>query len=256
MSGLTGLSAFAVNQALDLRSEWKARYRLQASACRGATEGREKRSSSREATHPALISCAAPSSAVSEAPSKGPVLLLFLGDSLVSGVGGESPGDAAAPAALPQRVAAHLADRVGEEVQWASAGITGADVERLAEEGLPRLKEKMLLASSRSTDAPIERVIVVLVVGVNDLRQLKLGYRLRLRGLVSELLCIGDAVSGPEGGPLSVEAVLLPGLRIADAPMLQRWPLQCFLAPFCVLWEREKRKAIKLFQDAKVLPFS
>jgi len=30
---------------------------------------------------------------------------------------------------------------------------------------------------------------------------------------------------------------------MADAPMLQRYPLKLFLLPLCRLWEREKRKA-------------
>eukprot|EP00441_Pelagodinium_beii_P039488 CAMPEP_0197635982 /NCGR_PEP_ID=MMETSP1338-20131121/11629_1 /TAXON_ID=43686 ORGANISM="Pelagodinium beii, Strain RCC1491" /NCGR_SAMPLE_ID=MMETSP1338 /ASSEMBLY_ACC=CAM_ASM_000754 /LENGTH=303 /DNA_ID=CAMNT_0043208127 /DNA_START=29 /DNA_END=940 /DNA_ORIENTATION=- len=223
-------AAVAVNQALDLRKEWETKNRAKAWACQGPTEGCEQRWG--------VSATSSFSTGASESES-GPVLLLFLGDSLVSGVGGQA-SDAPEPAVLPRKVAAELADRLQGEVRWASVGITGADVERLEKEGLPRLREKVANCNAR-------KVVVVLVAGANDLRKLRFSYRLRLRNLVDELHHLTpDAQVG---------AVFVPALAMADAPMLQRWPLKFFLQPLCMLWEREKRKAINLFHDVEILPF-
>jgi lysophospholipase L1-like esterase len=172
--------------------------------------------------------------------------LLFLGDSLVSGVGAQADFDDSAPVppALPRNVAAYLAEKVGGHVQWASVGITGADVKRLASEGLPQLKEKILLNQQAAT------IVVILVVGVNDLRKLQLAtYRLSLRSLVHELWSLS-----PDGRTVYV---VLPAVCINAASLLQHFPLRYFLDPICALWEREKRKAIIWFHEteAKVLPF-
>lgn len=224
----------SVTQAVDLGYLWKTTLRQKAAACQGATDGRE--------TRRPLPVRAVPGAG--HGREGGSTLVLFLGDSLVSGVGGQV-GRAPEPAALPRSLARHLADRTGGEVQWASVGITGADVDRLTEEGLPRLREKIVNFRAETAGT----VIVVLVVGVNDLRKMKLvSYRLALRRLVDELRFIDCADQ-------AVDAVFLPALKIAEAPILQRFPLQCFLNPICSLWEREKRKAISWFNNAQVLPF-
>lgn len=72
-----------------------------------------------------------------------------------------------------------------------------------------------------------------------------LGYRLRLRRLVQ------DALSRLQ----NVEGIFLPAVAVCDAPMLQVYPLKLFLTPLCLLWEREKRKAIAWCRGAQVLPF-
>ncbi|CAE7245079.1 sad, partial [Symbiodinium pilosum] len=99
------------------------------------------------------------------------------------------------------------------------------------------------LRMERALEAAGARVVIVLaansVVGVNDLRRLRLSYRLRLRRLVNTI-----------GGLANVEGVFLPAVAIPDAPMhsvrmrLQRWPLKFFLTPVCHAWEREKWKAL------------
>jgi len=168
------------------------------------------------------------------------VNLLFLGDSLVCGIGAELDGQMK-PAALPHHSAASLAHEIHGSVQWASVGIKGAGVDEIQREGLPKLREK---TASISNDGVI---VVVVVVGANDLRTGNvMRYRLALRSLVHEL---------KEFGGRSVDGVFLPCLPIADAPMLQRYPLQFFLGPVSCLWEREKKKAVQHFEDAKVLPF-
>jgi len=159
-------------------------------------------------------------------------LVLFLGDSLVSGVGGQCGVDGPMPAALPSEVASRLADRVGNTVHWASVGFVGAGVPKIFADGLPQLQAKI---AELGEDAA--RVVIVLVVGTNDLRQLNLTYRLDLRRLVSELerMATGNKV---------VEGIFLPAVPFSEAPMLQVWPLRGLLLPVFALWEREKRKAI------------
>lgn len=229
--------ALAVKQGADLGSQWKTQLRMKATACEGPTEGLERRSRAHD------VQRHVPSAALATRIAHEAPLLFFLGDSLVSGVGAQSD-DAPAPAALPKSVASHLAETLGSDVHWASVGITGADVDRLREEGLPRLREK--IAAHRASGLN-SQVVVVLVVGANDLRKLKLiSYRLALRRLVDELRFI-------EHPDQAVDAVFLPALRIPDAPMLQRFPLRCVLNPVCALWEREKRKAISWFCNVRVL---
>lgn len=239
--------ALSVKQGVDLAREWKTQLRMKATACEGPTEGLERRTYAHDALrhYPALSStrtaASSPGATYAEAP-----LLLFLGDSLVSGVGAQS-NDSPAPAALPKCVALHLAEDLGGDVHWASVGITGADVERLQKDGLPRLREKMAEHKASGRNG---KVVVVLVVGANDLRKCKvMSYRLALRRLVDELLC-------SDNPDQAVDAIFLPALRIPDAPMLQLFPLQYILNPICALWEREKRKAISWFcnvQNVQVL---
>eukprot|EP00434_Breviolum_minutum_P032043 symbB.v1.2.028337.t1/scaffold2997.1/size65663/1 len=264
-SSIIGVAAsIAFKQAWDLRSQWKS-VRMRAAACLGPTEGLEGPKQ--------LPSGCSGTWANRQDTQQRPILLLFLGDSLVSGVGAQASG-APVPAALPRNVAAHLADRLGE-IRWAAVGITGADVEKLTAVGLPRLREKVeqvkefqtqpvsafakevkvadldwedmnkMSKESSQANKVAPEVIVVLVAGVNDFRRFRLGYRLRLRRLVNDLRnLVGE-----------VRAVYLPALEIADAPMLQRYPLKLFLMPLCRLWEREKRKAIGWCENAQVLPF-
>jgi lysophospholipase L1-like esterase len=242
---LVGASAtMALHQAFQLRDQWKKTYHQKAKACQGPTEGLELRQPAAPSEEAAFLSS-------EEAAPPPTTLLLFLGDSLVSGVGGQADcedGSSSTLPALPQNVAACLAEHAGGRVRWASVGITGADVKRLSSEGLPQLKEKISLSLHKEANA----IVVVLVVGVNDLRKLQLvTYRLRLRSLVHELrnLRCDDG--------RAVDAVVLPALRLYDAPLLQHFPLRYFLVPVFVLWEREKRKAITWFKeaDAMVLPF-
>jgi len=222
-----GTAAMAVSQAYDLRTAWKTKVAaLSGGPCRGPTEG---------------VEVAPPT--LKHLDKFGPrkdVAVLFLGDSLVAGVGGQSDGKMR-PAVLPRHLAASLAAKTGTSVRWASVGITGAGVEKLMQEGLPKLRAKLSSFGDNTT------VVVVLVVGVNDLRQRNIvRYRFALRRLVNELRNLGDQV---------VDGVFLPSLQLMDAPLLQKFPLNLYLSPIAALWEREKRKAVGRFENAEVLSF-
>jgi len=244
-------------QARDLRDKWVTHFRSKASQCQGPTEGLElHQSAGSSSSSRRCISSGAEDPGEGWAPlsdlpavgessdSQRPTLLIFLGDSLVSGVGAQDEGSEPAAAALPRNVAARFAQGAGVQVRWVSVGITGADVQQLRNEGLPKLREKI-----EAYKAQAATVVVVLVVGVNDLRKVQLAtYRSKLRHLCDELkyiVCEDRAV----------DAIVLPALRICDAPLLNIFPLNYFVALLCTLWEREKHKAVSWLVDAHVLPF-
>jgi len=116
-------------------------------------------------------------------------------------------------------------------------------------EGLPLLRGK--IASCHDTT----HVVVVVVVGVNDLKQMNFaGYRLGLRRLVAEVrVLVSELRDVARRG--QVVDVFVPELKIADAPLLQRFPLRFFARPVCALWEREKRQAVGPDNQAEVLAF-
>lgn len=218
----------AVVQGVDVGMDWSTRLRLRASQCQGPTEGLVLREG--------VLDC---QRADSTEPSA-TVTVLFLGDSLVSGVGAQDQGEGAppVPAALASKVAARMAETFGHKVHWASVGITGASVERLRHEGIPLLKEKFKNTSGK--------VVVVLVVGINDLRSLNLlSYRFDLRRLVDELRSI-------KSDGRAIDMVLLPEISLADAPIFQTYPMQYFVRPICAFWEYEKWKAIRWFREKQV----
>lgn len=102
--------------------------------------------------------------------------ILFLGDSLVNGVGCEGGNGPA----LPRHAARVLAEKWKADVFWRALGITGGDVRALREELIPRVRDevelinaqrKQALAASPSEPAmfsrpPIDAVFIV--CGVND----------------------------------------------------------------------------------------
>ena len=67
--------------------------------------------------------------------------IVFLGDSLVTGVGCAREGSPGPR--LPRHVARVLSDRLGVDVHWSAFGITGADVRRIHGELLPRLRDEL-----------------------------------------------------------------------------------------------------------------
>lgn len=230
-------------QASGLLREWRLKHAHSCGPCHGPTSGLEA---------PRTPSCGStcghrPHSTLHHAEAchrQNRTLVLFLGDSLVSGVGGQA-GKHPLPAALPRAVAARLSDLGGTgAVQWASVGIVGAGVDRLSEEGVPKLRAKVgpLLSEAR-------HVVIVLVVGVNDLKQMNFsGYRQGVRRLVAELRTLVGELRDAHRRGQAVD-IFLPELKIADAPLLQRFPLKYLARPICAIWEREKRKALERVGD-------
>lgn len=94
--------------------------------------------------------------------------ILIIGDSLVSGVGGESSfedGPRDGPA-LPRQVARYLSEMLNVDVQWNAMSLTGGDVRMLKRKVIPMLTRER----NRGTIGDISAV--VLVTGVNDWKRI------------------------------------------------------------------------------------
>ena len=97
-----------------------------------------------------------------------PKRILIIGDSLVSGVGGESSfddGPSDGPA-LPRQVARYLCELLNVDVQWNAMSLTGGDVRMLKRKIIPMLTRER----ERGTIGDISAV--VLVTGVNDWKRI------------------------------------------------------------------------------------
>lgn len=96
--------------------------------------------------------------------------LLFVGDSLITGVGC-SPEGHAGPA-LPRAIAEFVCRHLRQDVEWTALGETGANVHELVESQLPRLRDEV--ARARAAGERYDAVIVVL--GLNDFKRAYLGH--------------------------------------------------------------------------------
>ena len=188
-----------------------------------------------------------PQRAQTEAPRPAALRVLILGDSLVSGVGGDV--ERAPP--LPERLAQCLAERLGRPVSWKAVGVTGADVATLRESVLPAAKADasveppavvVLLCTSTLAPAWVARhprphslpACPLSSGGLNDFKRLLRGrtpaaFREELRGVLDAL----RARAGPHA------LLVLPGL---PSHATQRFPtplhqLACLLA---TAWDAQK----------------
>mmetsp|Transcript_15531 Transcript_15531/g.18928 ORF Transcript_15531/g.18928 Transcript_15531/m.18928 type:complete len:211 (-) Transcript_15531:809-1441(-) len=75
--------------------------------------------------------------------------VLFLGDSLVTGIGG-APADASEGPPLPRRVCRALAQNLGVQIEWHALGLTGGDLDDMSQNLLPKLKQ--LIADANDND--------------------------------------------------------------------------------------------------------
>ncbi|KAJ8909131.1 hypothetical protein NDN08_005825 [Rhodosorus marinus] len=170
--------------------------------------------------------------------------ILFIGDSLVQGVGCE---DGNGPT-LPRKVAEFLADKWKVDVSWRALGISGGDVRQLREEVLPLLQEDVTVVKSQRTrllseDSDKELLsrppvdAVFLVVGLNDWKKaVRTGrswrsFREDLHELVRDIkeICGEDCT------------VVLPSLPGVDFAPLFREPLRSLLRVMNGRWDEQKR---------------
>ena len=91
--------------------------------------------------------------------------ILFLGDSLVTGVGSSQESASGPP--LPRVVAEMLSRRLGVDVQWSAVGETGLNVSELRTELLPAVALELRRAAAAGQ--PVD--VVVVVCGLNDFKQ-------------------------------------------------------------------------------------
>jgi len=160
--------------------------------------------------------------------------IIFLGDSLVTGVGcdhevGEGP-------TLPRAVAHELSRKLGAEVSWLALGETGADILSLSSRLMPSLKREV-----ERCGAAGERVdAVVIVCGLNDMKSCFLFCQPHLNpvAFAANLRQVVAAVRELTGDGC---AVLLPGVSVDGIPRFEPfWPLSAFIGGVAQMWESRK----------------
>ena len=160
--------------------------------------------------------------------------IIFLGDSLVTGVGcdhevGEGP-------TLPRAVAHELSLKLGVDVSWLALGETGADILSLSSRLMPSLKREVerCRAAGEQVDA------VVIVCGLNDMKSCFLFCQPHLNpvAFANNLRQVVGAVRELTGDGC---AVLLPGVSVDGIPRFEPfWPLSAFISGVAQMWETRK----------------
>ena len=92
--------------------------------------------------------------------------VLFIGDSLVTGVGQDADATASRGPALPRCCAEFLARYLRVDVSWTAIGETGASVMTLHTKLLPAVVEEV--ARKKATGQNVD--VVVVVCGLNDFK--------------------------------------------------------------------------------------
>ena len=162
--------------------------------------------------------------------------ILFVGDSLVTGVGC-SPDECKGPA-MPRACAAFLAKALRVDVQWAALGQTGADVAEL-NKLLPAVKSEVLAAQERG--GHIDAVVVI--CGLNDVKyaytSLPFGsLRRTANGFKGELSDFVEALHNETGVQC---AVVLPSLPVHHAPVFQvPGPFRPIVTTVASWWDDQK----------------
>ncbi|KAL1499981.1 hypothetical protein AB1Y20_012659 [Prymnesium parvum] len=181
-----------------------------------------------------------PVSGLVHAPSpRGTRHLVFLGDSIVTGVGCSDASGAHGPV-MPRACASLVARRLGQDVSWAALGETGADVTALRQTYLPRLAR--LAAELRAEGEAVDAV--VLFCGLNDVKECILHmhpltrHPWRFRENLQELIREVRQAAGSQC------TVIVPEEPMADSPRFSAlWPLSAATRLVSALWDWQKREA-------------
>ncbi|KAF6000541.1 hypothetical protein CCYA_CCYA19G4686 [Cyanidiococcus yangmingshanensis] len=221
--GLAGVSAVGAGQATTLA--WTYRSPPE---CRGPTHGLESVNKPGE-----------------------PRLVVFLGDSLVTGVGCSCPLNPDVECihggpVLPRRIAERLAETLGAPVEWHAVGMTGASVRDLLERVLPQASLRMMHPEHRQ-DRKID--MVVILCGVNDWKRAWRSYSPATfeDGLVKLVHAARERLHLPPDCPILLPAV--NGSMIENVPKFQIEPLRSMLAFVAEQYDRAKRRVAMRFGD-------
>lgn len=162
--------------------------------------------------------------------------LVFIGDSLVTGVG--CAADAGLGATLPRSTAKAIAEQVGRDVSWLALGECGADVAMLEEQTLPTLEEEVTRCSGKG-----EKVdAVVVMCGLNDIKVCCLHMQPWLHAGVfrRRLRHFAESLHETAGADCHV---LLPGCPMEKGPRFADvWPMCLFINTVVRRWEAQKRE--------------
>ena len=176
--------------------------------------------------------------------------IVFLGDSLVTGVGCSAEVSATVGHVLPRHVAELLAAQLGESIGWTCVGETGADVSMLRTRLLPRLQSEVRRVSASGDGQRVDAVVVM--TGLNDIKECLLFANPRLHPwkfceLMEALLCSVREVAGGHC------ALLVAGCPIEAVPRFNDlWPLSAATRVITRLWEDKKREAAEA-ADARIV---
>lgn len=165
--------------------------------------------------------------------------IIFLGDSLVTGVGCSHEASASNGPVLPRHVASILAHQLGAPIGWRCLGETGADASMCQRNLLPLLRDETqrLSTAGQRVDA------VVVMTGLNDIKECLLFANPQLHpwkfgALMEALLCSIREAAGHHC------ALLVPGCPIEAVPRFNDlWPLSSATQVITRLWEDQKQSA-------------
>mmetsp|Transcript_4058 Transcript_4058/g.6772 ORF Transcript_4058/g.6772 Transcript_4058/m.6772 type:complete len:335 (+) Transcript_4058:35-1039(+) len=161
-----------------------------------------------------------------------PANILFLGDSLVTGVGCSQ--ERSCGPALPLAVAEFISKRLRVDVQWAAIGETGCDVRVLREKLVPAFAHEVRRV--RTLGQHID--VVVIVCGLNDFKS---AYHSLQNTAEDFRLQLSDVVAQVQQQTGVHCTVVLPALPVHRAPVFQNvQPLLSFTSHLAALWDEQK----------------
>lgn len=172
--------------------------------------------------------------------------IVFLGDSIVTGVGCSREASAEHGPVMPRRVAQTLAQQLGVAVGWSTIGETGADVSMCRSRLLPRLQGEV----QRVTTAGQRIDAVVVMTGLNDIKECFLFcqptlHHWRFGYLLTSLLGSIGEMAGRQC------SLVVPGTPVDAVPRFNElWPLSTAVCTITRLWEDQKRLAAEAAQAA------
>ena len=172
--------------------------------------------------------------------------IVFLGDSIVTGVGCSPEACRENGPILPRRVASLLAEHLGVDVGWAALGETGADVHSMRDRLLPSLQEaqqKMQSSGEGRVDA------VIILTGCNDLKECFLFAKPHTHhpwAFFQHLTSLLGTICDVAGDPV---AVLVAGTPFDAVPRFNKfWPFSIAINRTVAIWEDQKEMAVTAAQ--------
>uniref|UniRef100_A0A7S0NYU3 SGNH hydrolase-type esterase domain-containing protein n=1 Tax=Calcidiscus leptoporus TaxID=127549 RepID=A0A7S0NYU3_9EUKA len=165
-------------------------------------------------------------------PPRGRKNILFVGDSLITGVGCSQ--ERSHGPALPRAVAEFLSKALRVDVSWVAIGETAADVRALRTNLVPLLSREVEAMRERGQHVDA----VVIICGLNDFKNAYRSAGNTASDFRTELSSLVGEVKQHAGVQCTV---VLPALPIHRAPVFDGiWPLQSFLGRVAALWDEQK----------------
>ena len=230
----------AGGQALWLQADYKSRRPLP--EAQGPLEGLVRWTQQSKLSSVRSAAAAVANATANPAPPAVRKNVLFVGDSLVTGVGCSQ--DASCGPMLPRAVAEFLCRYMRVDVQWAAIGETGSNVREL--HGLlPAVTREVDRARSLGQHVDV----VVVICGLNDVKK---AYRSSANTAASFHHDLGQLVSALQLATGVQCTVVLPALPVHRAPVFEGiWPLTSFLGRLAGLWDEQKKRLSFLREVAR-----